>query len=329
MACYAASSDWSGHVAVAGSPNRAALNASYNGAMSDSANPSNPAAPRPLLSAQLTGFSARDGELFKLFLRRPPGAGGSLQVVENNADLLIANMNTPSAHEIVVARADPTTTIGIVSRYSTDAQFYQVLQDSQLLYSLAQAINRLREGWAPMAHESSLSAKSDAELTARTINVDAKAASGSAEAAVPAAAPPTDAAHAGLSWQRPLSILVVDDSKFSRLAIAEALQRVGFMVDTAVDGEDGMRMARLKRYDVAVVDFEMPGMRGPEVLRKMGGLKDTAPQVLIMLTSRTGAMDRLRAKVAGCDAYLTKPTKMSEFIAVLKQCVASGKLTHL
>jgi CheY-like chemotaxis protein len=297
--------------------------------MSDSTNPSDRAAPRPLLSAQLTGFSSRDGELFKLFLRRPPGAGASLQVVETNADLLIANMNTPAAHDIVVARADPSTTIGIVSRYSADAQFYQVLQDSQLLYSLAQAINRLREGWTPAPNESSLNAKSDAELTARTINLGVPSEAGTGDVAVSTAAPPTEAAHAGLSWQRPLGILVVDDSKFSRLAIAEALQRVGFVVDTAVDGEDGMRMARLKRYDVAVVDFEMPGMRGPEVIRKMGGLKDTAPQVLIMLTSRTGAMDRLRAKVAGCDAYLTKPTKMSEFIAVLKQCVASGKLTHL
>jgi two-component system, cell cycle response regulator len=302
----------------------------YNNVMSDSASSSNPLPSRRLETVQLVGFSSRDGELFKLFLRRPPGAGASLQVVESNADLLIANMTTLGAREAVAARADAPTTIGIVTRYATDAPFYQVLQDSQLLYALAQAINRLREGWDPTPSETSLSAKSDAELTARTINVGLSAATSgeTVTPSVPAPAPQPIAAPAGLPWQRQLCILVVDDSKFSRLAVAEALQRVGFIVDTAVDGEDGMRMARLKRYDVAVVDFEMPGMRGPEVIRKMGGLKATAPQVLIMLTSRTGPVDRLRARVAGCDAYLTKPTKMSEFISVLKQCVASGKLTH-
>lgn len=304
---------------------------SYNGVMSDPASPSNPETTRRIERAQLVGFSARDGELFKLFLRRPPGAGASLQVVNENADLLIANMNTPASKAVVDARGDPSTTIGIVSRYAADAPFYQVLQDSQLLYALAQAINRIREGWQPANQNPALSAKSDAELTARTIHHGSSLATNGASTQTQLATPtavPQSASHAGLPWQRQLSILVVDDSKFSRMAIAEALQKVGFIVDMAVDGEDGLRMAQMKRYDVAVIDFEMPGMRGPEVIRKMGGLKTTAPQVLIMLTSRTGAIDRLRAKVAGCDAYLTKPTKMSEFIAVLKQCVANGKLTH-
>jgi CheY-like chemotaxis protein len=300
---------------------------SYNGVMSDSASPPSPPPPRSLATAQLAGFSSRDGELFKLFLKRPPGAGASLQVVDSNADLLIANMSTPSARDIAAARHDASTTIGIVTHYATDAPFYQVLQDSQLLYALAQAINRLREGWEPATSHSSLSAKSDAELTARTINVGTPETK-SDSAPMPAQAAPAIPVPAGLPWQRQLSVLVVDDSKFSRLAVAEALQRVGFIVDTAVDGEDGMHMAQQKRYDVAVIDFEMPGMRGPEVIRKMGALKNTAPQVLIMLTSRTGPVDRFRARVAGCDAYLTKPTKMSEFIGVLKQCVASGKLTH-
>jgi two-component system, cell cycle response regulator len=294
--------------------------------MSSLASISSPPTSRRLETAQLAGFSSRDGELFKLFLKRPPGAGASLQVVESNADLLIANMSTPSARDIAAARGDASTTIGIVTHFASDAPFYQVLQDSQLLYALAQAINRLREGWEPSPSQSTLSAKNDAELTARTINVGAPETRSNEAAATQA--PPAFAVPAGLPWQRQLSILVVDDSKFSRLAVAEALQRVGFLVDTAVDGEDGMQMALQKRYDVAVIDFEMPGMRGPEVIRKMGALKNTAPQVLIMLTSRTGPVDRFRAHVAGCDAYLTKPTKMSEFIGVLKQCVASGKLTH-
>jgi CheY-like chemotaxis protein len=301
--------------------------------MSDSENQSVAPPVRRLERVKLVGFSARDGELFRLFLRRPPGAGTSLQVVDTDADLLIANISTPGAEAAVTQHGDSATTIALVSRYRSDAPYYQILQDSQLLYSLAQAINRIREGWEPPSRMTD-STTSDrvasspvngAEISAS--NTDGRIVSetkGSAQSTDGVTPSPRD----DLPWQRQLSILVVDDSKFSRAAIAEALSKVGFVVDTAIDGEDGLRMAKLKRYDVGVIDFEMPGMRGPEVIRKMRGLYATAPQILIMLTSRTGAVDRLRAKVAGCDAYLTKPTKMSEFIAVLTQFATAGKLTR-
>jgi len=67
-------------------------------------------------------------------------------------------------------------------------------------------------------------------------------------------------------------------------------------------------------------------MRGPEVLRKLRALGSRAPSVLMMLTSRSGAVDRLRAKFAGCDAYLTKPTRMREFLDTLRALAADGKL---
>jgi CheY-like chemotaxis protein len=301
--------------------------------MPDSENQFDTPALRRLDRVRLVGFSTRDSELFKLFLRRPPGAGTSLQVVDTDADLLIANVNTPGTEIFVAEHGDPGTTIALVSRYTTDAPYYQILQDSQLLYSLAQAINRIREGWEPPSRMTgainsadSTNTQSDgadvSTLNASTQNERGGSGDTSGTDSV------TSSQRDDLPWQRQLSILVVDDSKFSRAAIAEALSKVGFVVDTAVDGEDGLRMAKLKRYDVGVIDFEMPGMRGPEVIRKMRGLYATAPQILIMLTSRTGAVDRLRAKVAGCDAYLTKPTKMSEFIAVLTQFATAGKLTR-
>ncbi|TAG48651.1 MAG: response regulator [Betaproteobacteria bacterium] len=312
-------------------------------------------AARRLERVRLAGFSSRDAELFKLFLRRPPGSGISLLVVDDDpSDILIANLQTPGISELVAARNHPSTTIGIVSRYTSDAPYYQIVQDGQLLYSLAQALNRIREGWeppdAPPAKE--LVSATDSQPVAAA---DQGASSAQFDAQVPSAADEPVPAHAHLEvtlaagpdadaaakteaspttnlgtlpWQRGLRILVVDDSNFSRAAIAEALAKVGFQVDTAVDGEDGLRMAQLSRYDIGVIDFEMPGMRGPEVIRKMRGLGRFAPQVLIMLTSRTGAVDRLRARVAGCDAYLTKPTKMSEFIALLTQFANAGKLTR-
>jgi CheY-like chemotaxis protein len=304
--------------------------------MSDTTgNSSSEPTPRRIERVRLVGFSSRDNELLRLFLRRPPGATTSLLVVDTEADLLIVNVMTPGAEAAIHEHRNAATTIGLVSRYNSDAPYYQILQDSQLLYSLAQAIGRIREGWEPPTKISPNAANAAATTTfgpsTRTLSESAGNAAHAASSPNTYTPPATPAPHNAsefLPWQRQLSILVVDDSKFSRAAIAEALTKIGFVVDSAVDGEDGLRMARLKRYDVAVVDFEMPGMRGPEVIRKMRGLDKTAPQAHIMLTSRTGAVDRLRAKVAGCDAYLTKPTKMSEFIAVLTQFAAAGKLSR-
>jgi DNA-binding response OmpR family regulator len=53
-----------------------------------------------------------------------------------------------------------------------------------------------------------------------------------------------------------------------------------------------------------------------------------APSVLMMLTSRSGAVDRMRAKFAGCDAYLTKPTRMREFLDMLRVQAEAGKLNR-
>jgi CheY-like chemotaxis protein len=323
---------------------------SYNDLMTDNAMPT-PSDATPLSSVRLVGFSARDNDLLKLFLRRPPGSGTTLHVVDDeNADLLIANLSQADARAVLKARNRPDRSIGIVNQFASDAAFYQVQQNSQLLYSLAQGITRIREGWMPphlvatnagatlpapaAEHGTAVNSESAPDASAHfslaAIPVTAAAATTADTVAANAEPAPADTPQlsgaAGLPWQRSLSILVVDDSNFSRVAIQEALGKVGFAVDTAINGEDGLRMATAKGYDVALVDFEMPGIKGPEVIRRMRSLGANTPQLLIMLTSRTGTVDRLRAKIAGCDAYLTKPTKMSEFVSVLTQFATQGRL---
>ena len=316
---------------------------------------------RPLRTVQLAGFSLRDREIMRLFLRRPPGTGIRLDIVETsggspaeieavidlNADLLIGNVNTPEVLALLRARGTSVPSVGIVERFERDAPFYQVAQDGQLLFSLAQAINRIRTGWRPPVSAEANGAVASASAVAPTVLSAAKQPTGSiwplhaldpaavsASVPAPAAAAPVASAaasiasSAGLPWQRALNILVVDDSHFSREAISAALVKVGFAVDTAASGAVGIRMAAEKRFDVALVDFEMPEMLGTEVLRKLRSLGSQAPSALIMLTSRTGAVDRLRAKFAGCDAYLTKPTQMKEFLATLRNLAAAGKLSR-
>jgi CheY-like chemotaxis protein len=329
---------------------------------------------RDLRSVRLVGFSQRDRELLQLFLRRPPRAGVSLTVVDDAdtdavaaADLLIANTAMPEAVDALAAWGGARPAIGIVDRFERDAAYYQIAQDGQMLFSLAQAINRIRAGWTPPlpvpayapdentrdAEKSHVVEPARIDRPPTTLNVASApvqvmpsvSADDTATTAVSvatqsatstqqsASAPPPTPAIAvppvkGLPWQRALDILVIDDSHFSREAISAALIKVGFAVNASESGPEGIKLALEKRYDVALVDFEMPGMQGPEVLRKLRALGDKAPSLLIMLTSRTGTVDRLRAKFAGCDAYLTKPTQMKEFLQVLRDFAVAGKLSR-
>ena len=302
---------------------------------------------RELRSVQLAGFSIRDREIMRLFLRRPPGTGIRLDIVDADADLLIGNATTPEVMDLLRTRGTTAPSVGIVERFERDAPFYQVAQDGQLLFSLAQAINRIRGGWMPpvqVAPESNSPTQLDGAATADLETPPATEASfapttteddaivavrvSPAPPPVAASAAAKIAATAGLPWQRALHILVVDDSHFSREAISAALVKVGFSVDTAASGPAGLKMAAERHFDVALIDFEMPEMLGPEVLRKLRALGTQAPSVLIMLTSRTGAVDRLRAKFSGCDAYLTKPTQMKEFLSTLRNLAIAGKLSR-
>ena len=280
------------------------------------------------------------------------------------ADLLIANTANVDASEALRAWSGTRPAIGIVDRFDRDAGYYQIAQDGQMLFSLAQAINRIRAGWTPPlpaaaydngADQLAPSASETREQAAHHRTVDEApwhsasaldagstdlqaAASGHAGAVDVGTAPGMAAVAAtavtapspvkGLPWQRALDILVIDDSHFSREAISAALVKVGFSVNTSESGADGLKLALEKRFDVALVDFEMPGMQGPEVLRKLRALGSKAPSLLIMLTSRTGTVDRLRARFAGCDAYLTKPTQMKEFLKILREFAVAGKLTR-
>ncbi|MBL8308958.1 MAG: response regulator [Burkholderiales bacterium] len=289
---------------------------------------------RRLATVRLAGFSDRDRELLRLFLRRPPGAGVSLSLVDDEtADLVIAN--TQQAEGVFALRnlsdrANAPAAIGIVERFERDAPYYQVAQDSQMLFSLAQGINRIRNGWVPpvTGKPSGVRDPLDQRVTGRggSPEIDAASASSALRSpVVPTGAAPTST---DLPWQRGLHVLVIDDSHFSREAVASALVKIGFHVQTAESGEEGLKLASKRHYDVALVDFEMPGMKGPEALRRLRALNEQAPSVLMMLTSRSGAVDRLRAKFAGCDAYLTKPTRMNEFLKKLREFAAEGRLSR-
>ena len=110
-------------------------------------------------------------------------------------------------------------------------------------------------------------------------------------------------------------LLVEDEIKMSR-AIRRGLEREGYAVDAALDGNDGLHRATEWEYDVIVLDVMLPGLDGVEVCRRLRRAGRWAP--VLMLTARDGVADRIRGLDVGADDYLVKPFAFGELLARLR-----------
>jgi DNA-binding response OmpR family regulator len=107
-------------------------------------------------------------------------------------------------------------------------------------------------------------------------------------------------------------ILVVDDEpKISKLA-KDYLEKSGFGVVTAVDGQSALTTFRHEKPDLVVLDLNLPGMDGLDVCRTLRRESDVP---IIMLTARVEEMDRLIGLELGADDYITKPFSPRELVA--------------
>ncbi len=108
-------------------------------------------------------------------------------------------------------------------------------------------------------------------------------------------------------------ILLVEDDPGLRRMVSHRLASEGYRVETAPDGEEGLRGATGQRFDLVVLDVMLPGRSGFDVCRTMrlGGV-DTP---VLMLTARAELADRVSGLKLGADDYLTKPFEMVELLA--------------
>ena len=100
-------------------------------------------------------------------------------------------------------------------------------------------------------------------------------------------------------------ILLVDDSKFLRLATERALARAGYEVSTATDGEQALAIAREKKPDVILLDMLLPKMTGPEVLKALKKDPATAEIAVVVLTGLS-QKNAARLQEDGACAFLEK-----------------------
>jgi DNA-binding response OmpR family regulator len=108
-------------------------------------------------------------------------------------------------------------------------------------------------------------------------------------------------------------VLVADDERVLADMVAEGLRRLAMAVDVVYDGDSALERIAVNRYDVAVLDRDMPGQTGDEVCKR---ITDSAADTrVLLLTAAAGIRDRVEGLGLGADDYLTKPFAFAELVA--------------
>ncbi|MCE9626699.1 MAG: response regulator transcription factor [Candidatus Eisenbacteria bacterium] len=119
--------------------------------------------------------------------------------------------------------------------------------------------------------------------------------------------------------------MVIGDEKEIRDLVRYNLEKAGFRVAAAGDGEEGLRQLFAARPDALVLDLMLPGANGLEILREVRGEPATHDLPVIVLTARSAEMDKLLGFEHGADDYLTKPFSPRELVARVKALVRRAR----
>jgi two-component system phosphate regulon response regulator PhoB len=113
-------------------------------------------------------------------------------------------------------------------------------------------------------------------------------------------------------------VLVVEDEEPISQLLAYNLQKEGFSVTTAADGDDAILALEEARPDLVLLDWMLPNVSGIELCRQIRTRTSTRDIPVIMLTARGEEEDRVRGLDVGADDYVTKPFSMSELVARMR-----------
>ena len=110
-----------------------------------------------------------------------------------------------------------------------------------------------------------------------------------------------------------MRVLVAEDHERLARAVAAGLRRYGMVVDVALDGDDAIARLVTNRYDVVVLDRDLPGVGGDEICRRLAAGR--AESRILMLTAARSVRDRVEGLGLGADDYLPKPFDFTELVA--------------
>ena len=120
-------------------------------------------------------------------------------------------------------------------------------------------------------------------------------------------------------------ILLVEDNEMNRDMLWRRLQRRGYEVVLAMDGQNGVEKARAEAPDLVLMDMSLPVLDGWEATRRLKA--DTATQhiPIIALTAHAMSSDREKALEAGCDDYDTKPIELPRLLQKIETLLSGGE----
>lgn len=119
------------------------------------------------------------------------------------------------------------------------------------------------------------------------------------------------------------TILMIEDNEMNRDALSRRLQRKGYAVITAVDGEQGIEMARTEQPDLILMDLGLPKLNGWEATKILKDEQPTHHIPIIALTAHAMSGDSKKAFAAGANDYDTKPVEFKRLLGKIETLLSS------
>ncbi len=120
-------------------------------------------------------------------------------------------------------------------------------------------------------------------------------------------------------------ILIVEDQEDNRKILRDLLTSVGYDLVEATAGDQGVAMAETARPDLILMDIQLPGIDGYEATRRIKANPALRHIPIIAVTSYALSGDDVKAREAGCDAYVTKPFSPRALLAKVREFVPVGE----
>ena len=120
-----------------------------------------------------------------------------------------------------------------------------------------------------------------------------------------------------------MRVLVAEDDEILARTVADGLRQEGMAVDVVLDGGDALGHLGVTRYDVLVLDRDIPGVHGDDVCRALAA--GQAGTRVLMLTAARSVADRVEGLGLGADDYLPKPFDFAELVARIRAVARRGR----
>jgi hypothetical protein len=136
---------------------------------------------------------------------------------------------------------------------------------------------------------------------------------------VPGAKKAEDSNEEKLLSLKNVKVLIVEDSADNRVLLSRFLTQSGAIVETAVNGDDGVKKALASTYDIILMDIQMPEKDGYQAVREIRASGYHLP--IVALTAHAMKNEQEQTRKAGCDDHITKPVSRSTLVEVVQRYV--------